>query len=581
MARHFFTLLLCAFVLFSCKDNKSTIEQQDFSAFSNSFLEAYWKENPVSAAFNGYYKYDSVLPIPNKSHFERQVKFSDSMLNVMKKFDLKTLSAADQIDFRMIENELKGTIWKIKESKDYQWNPAYYNIAGQFSIMLTENYDTLDERLRRLAIKLKSVPAYYEAAKINIKQPTLEHTQLAIQQNKGGINLFQKELPAALNQSGLSAEEKQEISKSAEEATKAINDYITFLSQLKNEQPRSFRLGSELYEKKFEYNVESRYSVNEIFKKAIDRKAYLHGKMTELSDSLWTKYYPQAPKPTDSLLMIKKVIEAISVDHVRPEEFQEAIKKQIPELEKFVNDKNLLYLDPTKPLIVREEPDYMAGVAGASISAPGPYDKGGNTYYNVGSFSGWSKEDAESYLREYNNYTLQILNIHEAIPGHYTQLVYSNTSPSIIKSVFGNSPMIEGWAVYTELMMLENGYGNNIPELWLMYYKWNLRSVCNTILDIGIHTKNWTEEEVMHLLINEAFQEEAEAKGKWTRATLTSVQLCSYFTGFAEIYDLREEIKQKLGDKFDLKAFHEKFLSYGSAPVKYIRQLMLADIDAK
>jgi uncharacterized protein (DUF885 family) len=226
---------------------------------------------------------------------------------------------------------------------------------------------------------------------------------------------------------------------------------------------------------------------------------------------------------------------------------------------------------------VRKEPDYMAGVAGASISAPGPYDKNGNTYYNVGSLSGWDAAKAESYLREYNHYILQILNIHEAIPGHYTQLVYANQSPSLIKSLFGSSSMIEGWAVYTERMMLEEGYGNNEPEMWLMYYKWNLRSTCNTILDYSVHAGNMTKEEAMTLLVHEAFQQQAEAEGKWKRVSVTQVQLCCYFTGYTEIYDLRNELKAKQGKDFSLKAFHEKFLSYGSAPVKYIRELMLKE----
>jgi len=274
--------------------------------------------------------------------------------------------------------------------------------------------------------------------------------------------------------------------------------------------------------------------------------------------------------------MIKMMIDTISVRHVKPDEFQSAIEKQLPELVKFINEKNLIYIDPSKPLKVRREPAYMAGVAGASISSPGPYDKGGNTYYNVGSLSGWSAERAESYLREYNHYILQILNIHEAIPGHYTQLVYSNNAPSIIKAVFGNGAMIEGWAVYGELMMLENGYGDNEPEMWLMYYKWNLRTVCNTILDISVHTKDMTEAQALNLLENEAFQQKAEAQGKWRR--VSDVQLTSYYTGFKEIYDLREELKKKMGSKFNLKAFHEKFLSYGSAPVKMIREEMLSEI---
>ena len=254
--------------------------------------------------------------------------------------------------------------------------------------------------------------------------------------------------------------------------------------------------------------------------------------------------------------------------------FITTIRSQIPELVSFINEKNLLTLDPDKPLTVRATPEYMRGVAGASISAPGPYDANAETYYNVTPLDHYSEKEAESYLREYNQYLLQILNIHEAIPGHYTQLVYSNKSPSLIKSILGNGAMIEGWAVYTELMMLENGYGNNDPAMWLMYYKWNLRSTCNTIIDYSIQVKNMQKDAVINLLTKEAFQQQAEAEGKWKRATLTQVQLCSYFTGFTEIVDLRTKIQEKEKEQFNLKKFHETFLSFGSAPVKYISELM-------
>jgi len=300
----------------------------------------------------------------------------------------------------------------------------------------------------------------------------------------------------------------------------------------------------------------------------------LHQKMFAITKQLWSKYFATENCPSDSLIAIKKMIDRLSVEHVKPSEFQAAIDKQIPLLVEFIKNKNLIYIDPSKPLVVRKEPAYMAGVAGASISSPGPYDKNGNTYYNVGSLAGWDEATAESYLREYNQYILQILNIHEAIPGHYTQLVYANQSPSLIKSILGNGAMIEGWAVYTEKMMLENGYGNNDPAMWLMYYKWNLRSTCNTIIDYSIQVNNMQKEAVIDLLTKQAFQQQAEAEGKWKRATLTQVQLCSYFTGFTEIVDLREAMQNKEKEQFDLKKFHETFLSFGSAPVKYIAALM-------
>jgi uncharacterized protein (DUF885 family) len=443
--------------------------------------------------------------------------------------------------------------------------------------MIVNNYDSLDTRLQHFGQRLAAVPAYYEAAKRNISNPTAEHTQLAIDQNLGALSVFEKDLPEALAKSHLSDGDRKTIQARAADAVAAIKGYAEWLKNLKNDNPRSFRLGKDLYAKKFGFDIQSRYTPDEIYARAVAHKKELHGEMAKLSRQLWSKYMGTAAIPADSLVMIKAVIDKISENHVKPDSFQAAIEQQLPVLQKFVQDKNLLYIDPKKPLVVRKEPDYMAGVAGASISAPGPYDKNGNTYYNVGSLSGWDAAKAESYLREYNHYILQILNIHEAIPGHYTQLVYANQSPSLIKSLFGSSSMIEGWAVYTERMMLEEGYGNNEPEMLLMYYKWNLRSTCNTILDYSVHAGNMTKEEAMTLLVHEAFQQQAEAEGKWKRVSVTQVQLCCYFTGYTEIYDLRNELKAKQGKDFSLKAFHEKFLSYGSAPVKYIRELMLKE----
>ena len=134
--------------------------------------------------------------------------------------------------------------------------------------------------------------------------------------------------------------------------------------------------------------------------------------------------------------------------------------------------------------------------------------------------------------------------------------------------------MVEGWAVYSEQMMLDNGYDSS-PEMRLMWYKWHLRSVCNTLLDYNVHTGTMTKEQALKMLTHEAFQQTAEAEGKWKRVSVTSVQLDSYYTGYKEIMDLRDAYKTKMGDKYKLKDFNEKFLSYGNAPVRYIKQAMM------
>ncbi|MEI5638930.1 MULTISPECIES: DUF885 domain-containing protein [unclassified Pseudoalteromonas] len=550
-----------------------------FSQFSEQFIAALWQQYPEASLWAGYGKYDDIITIPNQAARTASVAFSKAWLAKLAAFDIEQLSDNQKIDYHLIENRLKRDIWHTETFKSWQWNPANYNVSYGFATILNSRFKSDDEKLKLVLERLKYVPDYYQAAQENIDTPTIEYTQLAIAQNQGAFSVLNDELLEKLATSLLTAEEKTLFKQRFAAAKSAINGYVSFLTNLEKElaengNARSFRIGEELYEQKFAFDIQSGYSAKQMYQKALEDKARVTAEMVKITDSLWPKYFADTPRPESDRDAIAKLIKHLSVKHVKRENFVSEIKRQIPELEKFVIENDLITLDPEKPLVVRETPEYMRGFAGASISAPGPYDKKENTYYNVSPLDGMSDEQAESYLREYNHWILQILNIHEAIPGHYTQLVYANESPSLVKSILSNGAMIEGWAVYTERMMLEQGYGNFEPEMWLMYYKWNLRVICNTILDYAIQVKGISREEGLDLLMNGAFQERAEAEGKWRRATLSQVQLTSYYSGYREIYDFREAQKQKLGDDFDLKAFHEEFLSFGSAPVKYIRQLM-------
>ena len=583
--KKFTITLLIAVIAISCgqknkTENQNAVESDlNFSGYKERLVLRFWEMYPTWASAIGYHNFDSILNIPDESQEKKERNFITAELDSLKQVNADVLNENNRTDYYLIVNQLHSSDWAIQELKSKVWNPASYNLGSTFGEMLNNSYDSIDNRLRNFYRRMANIPAYYEAAKKNIVNPTLEHTQLAIDQINGSKSIFESELKSALDKSGLSADEKGKMLERSAACVAAIDSYVDWLKKLKNDQPRSFRLGKDLYKKKFEFDIMSAYTADEMFKKAVNHKNELHAKMAVLSRQLWPTLMNKQPIPSDSLKMIRMVIDKLSLDHVKPDSFQTAIENQLKDLADFVNKKQLIYMDPTKPLVVRREPDYMAGVAGASISAPGPYDKGGNTYYNVGSLSGWPAEKSESYLREYNYYILQILNIHEAIPGHYTQLVYSNNSPSIVKSILENGAMVEGWAVYTELMMLEEGYGNNDPAMWLMYYKWNLRATCNFIIDYSVHAGNMTKEETMKILIDEAFQQQTEAENKWKRLQLTQVQLTSYFTGYTEIYEFREELKKKMGNKFNLKEFHEKFLSYGSSPVKDIRALMLKEME--
>lgn len=556
---------------------------QSFDQFKNDLIEEFWKLNPSYALYVGYYKYDDQLVIPNESANKATLEFSQEKLAALREYDVNQLNSNNAGDYYIIENQLESSIWYINEYKGGEWNPSRYNVAGAFGLILNTDYKSLDERLRTISTRLNNVPAYYQTAIQNIKVPTLEHTDLAIQQNKGALGVFEKSIPDKMAESSLTEDEKAELKLKLNSATTAINGYISWLESkrksLVDGAAKDFRIGKALYEKKFKLDIVSEYSAKELYDRAVQSKQELHAEMIKITHQLWQKYFKDTEIPKDDLAAVKMMIDHLSVKHVTRDQFVNEVKRQIPLIEAFIKEHDLVDMDPSRPLVVRETPEYQRGFAGASVNAPGPYDATANTYYNVTPLDHYTEEQAESYLREYNHWILQILNIHEAVPGHYVQLVHANKSPSLIKSIFGNGAMIEGWAVYSERMMLEAGYANNEPEMWLMYSKWNLRVVMNTILDYSIQVLGIDQQQGLDLLMNQAFQERTEAEGKWRRATLSQVQLTSYFNGYAEIYEFREEVKKKLGDRFNLKEFHNEFLSYGNAPVPIIKQLMRAKLN--
>ena len=552
-----------------------------FQRLANDYIEALWRLDPDAAIAAGRYEYADRLPAPDRAMRARTLAFASDWLRRFEAVDAATLSAASRTDLGQLLNKLRSDRFQLTELREYEWNPSFLNIAGPIDYILATDYAPLLARLKTISARLAQVPAYYRAGAALLKQPTLEHTQLAIDQAPGVLSVLDEVAKAAQgpDAASLTAAERQQLTARIAAAKAAVNGYTARLKQWLAEgkasgKARSFRLGQALYEKKFGYDIQSTHSAEQMYQRALQAREALLTQMAQLSDQLWTQTMGDAPKPEDRFARIGAVIGKLSERHVKREDFVKEIRAQIPQLERWINDHDLLTQDASKPLIVRETPVYQRGVAGAGIEAPGPYRPQDRTYYNVTPLDDLTPEQAESSLREYNHWILQILNIHEAVPGHYTQLVYANKSPSLVKTLFGNGAMVEGWAVFGERMMLESGYGGNAPEMWLMWGKWNLRSVTNTILDYSVHVLGMTEAQALDLLQRQAFQTEREAREKWRRVQLSSVQLTSYFSGYSDIMELRERRRQALGKDFSVKAFNEQFLSYGSAPVSVIAELM-------
>jgi hypothetical protein len=293
----------------------------------------------------------------------------------------------------------------------------------------------------------------------------------------------------------------------------------------------------------------------------------------------WAKVFPLKPLPPDDPAGRRSTIGAVlgelSKVHGKPENIVEDARKTVDKIRVFIREKKILALPEPDTCKVIEMPEFQRGFSVAYLNAAPPLDPKADSLYAVSPPpKEWTPERVETYLREYNSAMLQVLTIHEAYPGHYVQLAYSNRCPSQVRKILSSGTFAEGWAVYTEQMMLDQGFGDGDLSLRLHQLKFYQRAVINAVLDNKMHCENMTDEEAMKILIERGFQTEAEAVGKIQRAKQSSTQLSTYFVGRMAFYKLRQDVERKQGDKFDLARFHEDVLSHGTLPVKYLRELV-------
>jgi len=571
------------FASMACKSPKEkTAIQGDklFAIFEDNFLDAYWKQHPSAAIFAGYGKYYDRLIIPDSASFTNNIFFAQLWIDSLNKIDSSGLSDNNKISLKIIKNQLESDIWYTSAFKQHEWDASIYNIAGECDYIINQPYAPLDERLKTLSKHLQSTDEYYKAAFNTLHNPTKEHVELSILQNQGGASVFGAALNDSIKASGLNDIEKNTLQNNITKSIKAINDYVIALKGIiadKNHVYRNFRIGKELFAEKFKYDLATDFTPEEVYTKATGDKQFYHKKMTANAITLWSKYYGTQSKPADSLKVIQMVLDKIQLQHSKPENFFDSLTNHVYRLKQFIIEKKLFNFDTISPPIkVRIMPAYARGFTVASAEFTPPYQKSGTTFYNIDDLTLYTPEKAESVLKEYNNYASQFLSIHEAVPGHCLQGIYNNKkSPDVVRSVFQNGAMVEGWAVYAESMMIENGWGDQSLEMELIHDKLKLRELANVIIDYDLQCLNKSKEELIHLMVNECFQTNAQAEEKYHRATVSQVQLCSYYAGATAILALREEYKKKMGDKYSLKEFHETFLSFGSSPVKYIREKML------
>jgi uncharacterized protein (DUF885 family) len=305
--------------------------------------------------------------------------------------------------------------------------------------------------------------------------------------------------------------------------------------------------------------------------------------MYVIARQLWSAYFAKQPLPPDDLegrhATVEKVLGAIAKEHCRPEELTREMKERVARAKRFIAENDILRLPEPDHCQVIEMPEFRRGNSTAYMEAPPPLDPNATGQLAVSPPpKDWDSQRINSYLEEYNSRMLDILTIHEGYPGHSVQLEYMNRNPSLIRRVLQSGVYIEGWAVYTEQMMLDQGYGERDLPLRLSQLKFYLRAVANTILDHKMHCSNLSDEEALEFLMHRCFQSEGEARLKIIRSKQSSCQLSTYFVGRMAHYHLRQTIQRDLGDKFVLGRYHEAVLEPGAVPVKYLPELVRGEL---
>jgi uncharacterized protein (DUF885 family) len=555
----------------------ATSQDDAFQKIAHDYVEQYLRTNPEQATELGDHRFDGQLTDYSADARAKDLATQKEFRDKLNAIDGSQVTGANNIDFRILKENIDYQIFQAEELKQAEWNPLIYmqSLANSLYLLVARDFAPAEKRIPNLRQRMEGIPVVIAQAKANLQHPPRVHTETAIEQTQGAINLVRTELAPLLDQA---PQLKKELEPLQAKAAAALEDYKKWLQN--DLLPRSdgdFRLGAEKYRKKLRFALASDLPMEEIMKRAKADLDQTQNAIYETALPLYKKYFPTADDKTlaDKHKVTAAVLDKLAEQHPNDATVVDFAKKITAEATDFVKQHDLVAV-PTVPLDVIAMPEFKRGVAIAYCDAPGPLEKSGKTFFAVAPTpKDWSKERKESFFREYNNYMVRDLTVHEAMPGHFLQLARANEfrAPTLVRAIFQSGTFIEGWAVYCEQMMAEQGYGG--PEVRMQQLKMRLRAICNAILDQSIHAGNMSEKEAMDLMTKEGYQQEGEAVAKWKRARLTSAQLSTYFVGATEHLDLRAAEQKKLDSDFNLKKYNDQVISYGSPPVKYVRELML------
>jgi uncharacterized protein (DUF885 family) len=553
-----------------------------FESLGARYVQEFGQFSPVSATALGDHRFDAELDDRSAAGRARALAWNKALLAELQDIDRASLSRANQVDAAMLHNQLRYSIWTEETYRDWSWDPLLYTqLVGQSLYgLLARDFAPLPERLQSVTSRLEKLPRLLEQQRANLvpAQVPAIHAETAVKQNRGVLSLVDQLVVP--NIGSLPATEQARLKAAIDGARAAVQQHQQWLeNELKPKAVGDFRIGRDLYDQKLAFALMSPLSRQDIRSRAEAEIIRTRSAMYDLARRALTgrkdaAQMPDNPTAEQQQVVIAAALQLAYEDRPAPDAVVARARTSLEETTAFVRAGNFVSM-PVEPLEIIVMPEFQRGVAFAYCDSPGPLDKGQRTFYAVSPIpSDWTQEQVDSFLREYNDRSIDELTIHEAMPGHYLQIAHANRYPSVLRATLSSGPFIEGWAVYAEELMIEQGFRGDDPLMKLVYLKWQLRAMTNAIMDSAIHVDGMTRDEAMKLMTQTGFQQEREAAGKWVRAQLTSTQLSTYFVGYQEHADLRADAEQRLGKRFDLKRYHDQVLSYGSPPVRFVRDLM-------
>src|SRR5215831_12888081 len=535
-------------------------EDQTLEAFFKRYLDEHLKLRPVQATGLGDHRFDAQLEDVSPQARAIWIEHTRSTLrDLPKKVDYSKLSRAGQIDFEILKHDLETDIWLTKNTKPFEEDPRAYSgcISDGVYALLTQSTLPKETNIANCIARMAQIPKAIATAKQTLTHPPKPILETAIRQNKGAISFYESEV----FQLAGDTPQLSKLKSAAAPVAAALKDYQKFLEgDLMARATGEWRLGRAKFNRKLELVLDAGMSADQVLADAKAEYDRVMRDMYVVARQLWSRYFPKQPLPPDDMdgrrATITKVVAAVSKEHGKPAELLPDARATVDRIKMFIREHDILRLPEPDRCQVIEMPEFRRGNSLAYMENAPPLDPQAGSMYAVSPPpSDWGADKVETFLEEYNQHMLQILTIHEAYPGHYVQLEYANRNPSLIRKVLGSGVYIEGWAVYTEQTMLDQGYGNGDLPLRLTQLKFYLRAVGNAMLDHKMHCSSLSDEEALAFLTQRAFQSEGEARLKVIRAKQSSVQLSTYFTGRMAHYQLHQAIERQMGDKFSLEKY--------------------------